>query len=167
METPREFLTALWGDPPPGVVLVWRLPGKESLWYTRLDTVNRDAERHTDEDVYTGVGIASRNGGRFTSRNKLTEEEVGGITGMWADIDWAHRCTGSRTSRPAGSRSWRLWRARSSSRPSSWTRATASRPGGSSSGPGCSTTRRTTSWAGGPPSGGTPRSRTSSRSGAG
>ena len=90
MKTPREFLTALWGDPPPGVILIWTLPKKESHWSTRLDQVNKDMERHAHEDVYTGVGIASKNRNRFTSQNKLTEEEVGGLAGMWTDIDWGH-----------------------------------------------------------------------------
>ena len=90
MKTPREFLTALWGDPAPGVILVWTLPKKESQWYTRLDQVNQDVEHHAHEDVYTGVGIAYRNRARFTTHKKLTEDEVGGLAGMWADIDWAH-----------------------------------------------------------------------------
>ena len=87
---PREFLTTLWGDPPPGVALIWMLPRKKSSWYTHFGVVNRDLEHHAHEDVYTGVGIASKSGNRFTSQNKLTEEEVGGLAGMWADIDWEH-----------------------------------------------------------------------------
>ena len=87
---PREFLTALWGDPPPGVVLVWTLPGQVSSWHTRFDGVNRDAEGHRGDDVYTGVGIARRELNRFTTKNRLTEEEVGGLAGMWADIDIGH-----------------------------------------------------------------------------
>ena len=90
MKTSREFLTALWGNPPPGVILIWTLPEKESNWYTRLDQVNQDVEHHAHEDVYTGVGIANRNRARFTTQKRLTEEEVGGLAGMWADIDWAH-----------------------------------------------------------------------------
>ena len=35
----REFLMKLWGDPPPGQVLVWTLPQKRSIWYNRLDGV--------------------------------------------------------------------------------------------------------------------------------
>ena len=87
---PREFLTALWGDPPPGVVLVWTLPKQESSWHTRFDGVNRDAEDHRGDDVYTGVGIASRELNHFTTKNKLTEEEVTGLAGLWADIDCDH-----------------------------------------------------------------------------
>ena len=90
MKTSREFLTALWGNPPPGVILIWTLPEKESNWYTRLDQVNQNVEHLAHEDVYTGVGIANRNRARFTTQKRLTEEEVGGLAGMWADIDWAH-----------------------------------------------------------------------------
>ncbi len=87
---PEEFLTALWGNPPPGVSLVWTLPNNRSHWYTRFDGINREMAEHTQEDVYTGVGIASRSENRFTSSNRLTEEKVGGLTGMWSDIDWDH-----------------------------------------------------------------------------
>ena len=90
MKTSREFLTALWGNPPPGVILIWTLPKKESNWYTRLDQVNQDVEHHAHEDVYTGVGIANQNRARFTTQNRCTEEEVSGLAGMWADIDVAH-----------------------------------------------------------------------------
>ena len=47
-------------------------------------------EHHPHEDVYTGVGIANRNRSRLTTHKKLTEDEVGGLAWMWADIDWAH-----------------------------------------------------------------------------
>ena len=87
---PEEFLTDLWGNPPPGVALVWTLPNNRSRWYTRFDEVTQEMKDHALEDIYTGVGIANRNGNRFTSQNRLTEEEVGGLAGMWADIDWNH-----------------------------------------------------------------------------
>ena len=87
---PEEFLTDLWGNPPPGVALVWTLPNNRSRWYTRFDGISQEMEDHALEDVYTGVGIASRNGNRFNSQNRFTEEEVGGLAGMWADIDVAH-----------------------------------------------------------------------------
>ena len=90
MQTAVEFLKALWGDTPPGVILIWTLPAKESKWYTQYDTIPRDLRELEGSDVYTGVGIAGRNGGRFTTQNKLTEDEVGGLAGMWADIDRSH-----------------------------------------------------------------------------
>ena len=87
---PEKFLTDLWGNPPPGVALVWTLPNNRSRWYTRFDEVTREMKDLSLEDVYTGVGIANRNGNRFNSLNRFTEEEVGGLAGMWADIDVAH-----------------------------------------------------------------------------
>ena len=51
-----EFLAALWGNPPPGQVLIWTLPQKRSIWYTRLDDVQVSGFAHLD--VYTGVGVA-------------------------------------------------------------------------------------------------------------
>ena len=87
---PQEFLTGLWGNPPPGVALVWTLPDTRSRWYTRFDEVNSEMKKLSMEDVYTGVGIANRNGSRFNSFYRFTEEEVGGLSGMWADIDVAH-----------------------------------------------------------------------------
>ena len=96
MKTPREFLTALWGNPPPGAILIWTLPKKESNWYTRLDQVNRDMEHHAHEDIYTGMGIARinqntlTNEDRLTSKDRLTEENVAGLAGLWAEIDCNH-----------------------------------------------------------------------------
>ena len=87
---PEKFLTDLWGNPPPGVALIWTLPNNRSHWYTRFDAVNPEMKDLSLKDVYTGVGIANRNGNRFNSFSRLTEEEVGGLAGMWADIDVAH-----------------------------------------------------------------------------
>ena len=88
--TPQEFLTTLWGDSPPGKVLVWTLPGKASTWYSDFDTVDEDMRTHDDDEVYTGVGIAPQQGVRLTSRNRLKERQVAGIPGLWADIDVDH-----------------------------------------------------------------------------
>ena len=88
--TPAEFLTTLWGNPPPGKALVWTLPEKRSIWYDRFDTVDEDMRTHDDDEVYTGVGIAPQKGVRLTSRNRLKEGQVVGIPGLWADIDVDH-----------------------------------------------------------------------------
>ena len=54
-----QFLRELWGDPPPGYVLVWMLPQKHSTWYFKLDGVAAQLEGYADRDIYTGVGIAA------------------------------------------------------------------------------------------------------------
>ena len=38
--TPSAFLTALWGDPPPGVINIWRLPDRISSWHRELGGIN-------------------------------------------------------------------------------------------------------------------------------
>ena len=51
-----QFLTELWGERPPGQVLVWRMPSKRSTWY--FDMTKVSVGGYTSEDVYTGVGLA-------------------------------------------------------------------------------------------------------------
>ena len=88
--SPAEFLTALWGETPPGPVLVWTLPDKKSRWYRTFDTVDVDLRQLEDRDIYLGAGLAPANGVRLTSRTRVKEEQVAGIAGLWADVDVAH-----------------------------------------------------------------------------
>ena len=88
--SPSDFLTTLWGNPPPGRVLVWTRPEKKSCWYSRFDTVDADVLRHEHRDVYTGVGLAPQTGVRLTAHNRIKERQVAGIPGFWADIDVRH-----------------------------------------------------------------------------
>ena len=81
-----EFLTKLWGNPPPGQVLVWTLPQKRSIWYNRLDNVRvGDFSRL---DVYTGVGVAPSDVLLKTGQ-RATADTIAGIAGLWADVDYA------------------------------------------------------------------------------
>ena len=81
-----EFLTKLWGNPPPGQVLVWTLPQKRSIWYNRLDNVRVGDFSHLD--VYTGVGVAPSDVLLKTGQ-RATAEMIAGIAGLWADVDYA------------------------------------------------------------------------------
>ena len=83
-----QFLRELWGDPPPGYVLVWMLPQKHSTWYFKLDGVAAQLEGYADRDIYTGVGIAAPDA-KLTSKTRVTSANVAGIPGLWADIDVA------------------------------------------------------------------------------
>ncbi len=83
-----QFLRELWGDPPPGQVLVWMLPQKRSAWYFKLDGVAAQLEGYADRDIYTGVGIAAPDA-KVTSKTRVTSVNVAGIPGLWADIDVA------------------------------------------------------------------------------
>ena len=88
--TTREFLQTLWGEIPDGKVLIWMLPDKKSRWYAHFENIDDDMRFHENEDVYTGVGIAPKEGLRLPSNKRLKEWEVAGIAGLWADIDIAH-----------------------------------------------------------------------------
>ncbi len=90
MMGPAQFLTALWGDPPPGPVLVWTLPEKRSHWYRAFGTVDADMRQHEDHDVYVEAGLAPGKGVLLTSRTRVSEEDVAGIPALWADVDVAH-----------------------------------------------------------------------------
>ena len=88
--TTGEFLKILWGEIPPGKVLIWTLPDKKSRWYVHFDNVDGDMRFHEYEDVYTGVGLAPKEGVRLLSNKRVEESQVAGIAAFWADIDVAH-----------------------------------------------------------------------------
>lgn len=88
--SPSDFLAKLWGNPPPGRVLVWTLPDKKSRWYSSFDAVDADVLCHEHRDVYTGVSLAPKTGVRLTAHNRLREHQVAGIPAFWADIDVSH-----------------------------------------------------------------------------
>jgi hypothetical protein len=81
-----EFLITLWGNPPPGQVLIWTLPQKRSVWFNRLDNVQMGDYSHLD--VYTGVGVAPLDVMLRTGQ-RATTDGIGGIAGLWADVDYA------------------------------------------------------------------------------
>lgn len=78
----HEFLRVLWGEKPPGRVLVWRLASRRSNWLRSFKS--SPAEEH-EPDVYTGVGLAHRSYGPY---RRAPRNEIIGIPGFWADIDW-------------------------------------------------------------------------------
>ena len=87
---PKEFLTFLWGENPPGTILIWTGPDKISHWYTRLVNVNQEVERLArEQNVYTGVGLAAP-GYRTSTNRRVKAHNVHAIAGLWADIDTGH-----------------------------------------------------------------------------
>lgn len=79
-----QFLVALWGERPPGQVLVWRLPGKKSLWYFDLSKVQING--WSKEDVYFGVGLAAPDV-KLRANQRVKAEAIIGIAGLWSDVD--------------------------------------------------------------------------------
>ena len=87
---PSQFLAALWGENPPGMVNVFTLPERKSSWYSELTSVNRDMQQHLHEEVYMGVALARNLGGRFNTQRRVKEVDAAAIPGVWADIDVFH-----------------------------------------------------------------------------
>ena len=103
-----EFLIALWGNPPPGQVLVWTLPQKRSIWYNRLANVK--VGDFSDRDVYTGVGVAP-SGVLLRSGQRATADGIDGIAGFWADVDYAGKDHTKPNLPPTEADAWELIRA--------------------------------------------------------
>lgn len=87
---PQDFFRTLWGDPPPGVINIFRLPDRASSWHRIIPGINELLSRYEHEEVYTGVSLADQQKGRFTTRNRIEEAAAGAIAGVWADIDVFH-----------------------------------------------------------------------------
>ena len=76
---PSQFLAALWGENPPGMVNVFTLPERKSSWYSELTSVNRDMQQHLHKEVYTGVALARNLGGRFNTQRRVKEVDAAAI----------------------------------------------------------------------------------------
>jgi hypothetical protein len=86
--TPAEFLTTLWGETPPGQVLVWTLPDKRSTWFTSFVNADKFVQGCAGKDVYTGVSLGPKDA-KLTDRVRVYSDQSAGIAGLWADIDIA------------------------------------------------------------------------------
>lgn len=78
---PHDFLRALWGDTPPGLIQTWELAGKRSAYYRAPYGTTPLAGR---TDIYTGVGLAHKDLGRS---KRARNEQVIAIAGLWLDLD--------------------------------------------------------------------------------
>jgi hypothetical protein len=79
---PTEFLVALWGERPPGVICLWRLRDKSSHWLR--NPAGASVIAAGEADMYTGVCLA----GQFqdhASRMRLNGAVA--LAGLWLDID--------------------------------------------------------------------------------
>ena len=88
--TPSEFLQLIWGETPPGRVLIWTPFRKTSSWYSSFETVDEDIERLGGWDVYMGVGCAPSSGVPLETHRRLPEKHIKAIPGLWSDVNVAH-----------------------------------------------------------------------------
>ena len=87
---PQQFLTMLWGDPPPAHVYIYMLPTKRSMWFEDFSNVNAAVQVHQDKDIYTSVGLGPLDNSRRAGNQRVQQIDITGIAGLWADIDVAH-----------------------------------------------------------------------------
>ena len=94
--TPREFLTMLWGDPPPAHVYIYMLPTRRSIWFENFSNLDAAVRVHSDQDIYTSGGLGPLDNPQRAGNRRVQQMEVSGITGLWADIDVSHRVHGKK-----------------------------------------------------------------------
>ena len=87
---PREFLTEIWGDPPPAPVYIYMLPTRQSIWFSHFENLDAAVALHADMDVYTSGGLGPLDNPDRASNRRVQQKDVAGIAGLWADIDVAH-----------------------------------------------------------------------------
>ena len=83
---PGTFLTALWGEHPPGQAHVWINPPSTSLWYPTFERVNQDLEAYPNTNIYTGVALAPS--GHRRPGQRVLASHTTAIAGLWADLDY-------------------------------------------------------------------------------
>ena len=94
--TPREFLTELWGDPPPAPVYIYMLPTRQSIWFSHFENLDAAVAIHAEKDVYTSGGLGPLDNPDRASNRRVQQKDVAGIAGLWADIDVAHQVHGKK-----------------------------------------------------------------------
>ena len=89
---PKEFLTALWGETPPGKILIWTRSAdgsvKRSEWYTAFESVEGDMTPR-DLNIYAGMSAVLPDAPTRHDRRYWKDQRLAAIPGLWADIDWA------------------------------------------------------------------------------
>lgn len=81
LSDPAQFLAALWGDHPPGLIPLWRMADKTSLY---LHSPLGAAGLTGAADVFVGVATTARDRGR---RGRVKAHETAALAGMWLDVD--------------------------------------------------------------------------------
>lgn len=88
----KQFLD-LWfgegiGEPPKGYILIWTNPGKRSEWFNNTDKAAEYAVAQVTKDVYFGTCLSERDHGARARLHSKTRPAKG-LSGLWADIDFA------------------------------------------------------------------------------
>jgi len=87
MQVTRQFLEHLYPDniPSGNHVLVWTIPGKTSYWFTDTEELTNSLELFGNRNIYIGCGLSPKN---YGSTKRARANQISGIPGLWADIDY-------------------------------------------------------------------------------
>jgi hypothetical protein len=83
--TPAQFLHALWGPKPPGLVQLWSASTKRTTYLHELGGL--DALDLDPVDLYTGVGLSPT---AYNARQRCKAHDIAAIAGLWLDVDIAN-----------------------------------------------------------------------------
>lgn len=84
-----EYVRSLWPTMPDGRLLIWTLPEKTSHWFASNEAdrlASAAAKLAATSNVYLGCGLAPRD---FGPNKRCDAEDIIGIPGLWADVDFA------------------------------------------------------------------------------
>ena len=89
---PTEFLTNLWGEDPPGKLVVWTLEHRISHWFDNQKRTIADIERHLPlsikDDVYTAMLAVPADHPEEKDKRYTKEDTLAAMACLWADIDY-------------------------------------------------------------------------------
>lgn len=102
----ESALRRIFGNKPDDSwLLIWTLQNKTSHWYQDVDAAIEGALNLGDFDTYIGVGLSGRERG---PQERCKQDEVIGIVGLWADIDYADEAHQKKAGLPPDEASARL-----------------------------------------------------------
>ncbi len=84
----KTFIEDLYRDKPEGTyILLWTLPDKRSYWFDSVSKCVMDfvEDDGMEKDIYIGTGLSPKD---YGSNKRCKAEDIIGIPGLWADIDY-------------------------------------------------------------------------------
>ena len=101
---PAEFVTTLWGEKPPGKLLVWTLPDKKSYWFNNETLHVQDIEwtlsKTSRTDVYTSMMALPQSHPERPNAKYKKDHQLAAMSCLWADIDIQHELHAKRDRLP-------------------------------------------------------------------
>lgn len=83
----QHFLSNYFSEKKPEHhILIWTTPGKHSAWFSDADAAQKYALKHTEKNVYFGLGLTDR---AYAHYQRTSIQRTVAIASVWVDIDIA------------------------------------------------------------------------------